>query len=231
MFSLVFVVAMNVCIPAPTIETITSHIARRAERDAASLMVLEFQKEWTEENTTSPDDVRLKHSKIWRVRGHAVRFLQTLREEDGAPKLKAKPELKSLDPRIEFLARYSFERAEPGAVTIDGRPHWVISLRPLEQTTARDDTSEQKLLNRIAGLMYIDAELGFIRTATGVLETPFGVNIIGRITDARLWLEQAEFAGVIVTQHVVMDIDYEIIGVSRKKRIAYRYSNIREAPH
>lgn len=215
--------AVAVCVSAPSADQIAAQIAARAQLDIASGTALRFRKEWMEEDTSNPGEVRLKHSKKWDIVGIGIRFRQTLVQLDGKPVSNSIAEAKTQDPRREILARHMLEVTDPCAVEIEGRPHWQITFRPRTDGVQPSGEDEDDLLNRMSGIMYIDALSWFVRSATGIMKTPFSVDIVGRVNYADLWFEQDEVNGVIITRTVVSDVSYSSWGRQHSKRIIYRY--------
>ncbi len=221
--------AVAVCTPAPPVERIVAQIAARAELDKAGAL-LRFRKEWTEEDTTNPAEVRLKHTKKWDVEGTGMRFRQTLVQLDGKPVSNSVAEAKTQDPRREFLARYTLELADPCGVELEGRLHWQVAFRPRIDVIQPSGEDEDDLLNRAAGIMYVDALLWFVRSATGIMKTPYSVDIVGRVNYADIRLEQDEVDGVVVTRYILTDVSYSKWGRHYSKRIVYKYLDFAPIP-
>lgn len=203
-----------VCVQAPTGQEIARNLSARAAQDEASTLIAHYRKEWKEEvpvdpnvpPDTSPDDIEWQMTKqrVWAVTGNGYRFTQTVIEDSTGERAANFQETKLSDARRTFVARYDFKSETPCAAYENGL--LVIDFSPRTDTELPNGEREDDLLNHLSGTMYIDTERWYVRRAVGKLARPFRIKLLGKVTDARVWLEQDDDDGVVILRNISTEI-------------------------
>lgn len=207
-------------LPAPSAEAIAKQIATRAAQDVASGVNVRLRKEYRREEVVGPKKLRPSESKVWLFEGNGIWFHQTLVRRDDSPVYHETPELKNTDPRKIFLARYLLV-PEPCSTAVEGRQHWVVNFTPRTDIDLPSEGEEDDSLNRTFGLLYVDVLSGFVRRASGSMDTPYRVDIVGRVKETDIKLEQQEINGIVVLSSITTTTRYTAFGQPHKRTDSY----------
>ncbi len=191
------------CPQAPTGQEIAQALTARAAQDAVSVFGAKYRKEWFEEDLDDQGNSRRTKTKVWRLEGNGARFVQTTVSDSTGESKPGEREEKTADARRMFVARYNFHVEAP---CIDASRVLVVSFTPRTDVELPNGEDEDQLLNHLSGTMYIDMDKWYVRRAYGRLDKPFRVKLIGKVTDARVWMEQDDEDGVVIVRAISTEI-------------------------
>ena len=155
--------------------------------------------------------------KIWNTAGNGYRFTQTTVQDSTGDSPAGRREVKVADARRTFVARYAF-KAEVPCIVKDGL--LAVRFAPRTDVQLPSGEDEDDLLNHLSGTMYIDTERWYVRSAVGTLTQDFKVKVIGKVTAARVWMEQDDDDGVVVIRAISTEIwaEYRIWPFEKKRQ-------------
>ena len=206
---------------APDANAIIVGTVERVNRDVLTGARVEFLKDRYKEDTSDALDIHLEETVVSLVRTNGRQKTEQKLMKNGKPVRNSKPSPSELDLSRLLSDRFLFSMADPCPVNIAGSDHWAIHFEPRPGLPEGDDL-EEKLLNHLAGILYVDKERWFLRHATARLAEPFNQDVIGTVEEGSINLEQQEFAGVVVQRYVVVDIAYTINLVFFKRHKSMR---------
>lgn len=222
----------TVCAQAPTGEEIARNLSARAARDAVSTFTTKYRKEWYEEDLSDADNPRVTKYRLWSIVGNGASFTQTVGKDSTGERPIGYAEDKFADARRMFVARYDFKVVEPCLVHNGPQRLWVVSYTPRIDVALPKGEKEDDLLNSLRGRMYVDAEKWFVFQAIGELVQPFSRKIVGKVTAAKVWMDQDDKDGVVLLRHISIEVWYEYLWPFDKKQHHIRqvYQFFRQPP-
>lgn len=127
----------------------------------------------------------------------------------------------------EYLPeRFDYAWAHPIVQDVDGHPCYAISFRP-RRSGPKPQSREELVLSRMAGMVYVDRDKGFIRRLEGELPEPFRHKLVSKVNSVVFRFRQRLQNDLVVFDEMVLEINYAVLGFEFHERYTYSYHNYR----
>lgn len=226
------ILALTVTFAPQTATTIIQHVVENIQsNEQAKAAHLTFEKVVTTEDLDKPAGKRLEKIEVYRMFGHNGKMYEQLIERDGRPAhRKEKLSKQFFDQTI--AKRFTFTLITPQPIIEEGVPCYLLTFSPTGAQEGQAD--DEKILNHLIGVAWIDAQRFYVRRLIGSLPpgNPIGgLGFLGAgtITEFSAEFRQQEYHELIIDQLSAHELRAGSIlgGVHERETNTYRGFSLR----
>lgn len=182
---------------------------------------------------TAKNPEQLIGTKTWRLEMGPHGLLQQLVETSGTPVTGGplEPPKLDIDTFIDTMdSRYRFSLKHPGPVS----GYYEVAFEPRDPP-APASTSEETVINRLSGIVYIEERGLFVHRIRSKLKRPFSIAVSGRVEETTIEFDQELFEGIPVPRRSVCTARYSkgfglVLNTATRSVITYEYNPLPVPP-